>query len=124
MTDNRHLLASNAAYGRFKARFKPGGAILAFHDRDELEVMDISEIGCKLANAGGRFEAERTYPLDLVFHEDGEVSGWRVKAQCRWATETEAGFLFLPDRFGGSISSRIARQHVRGRRKGLHGVPL
>ncbi len=113
----------NAAYGRFKARFKPGHGILVFHEGAAISIIDISDAGFKLKNEG-RFKQEEIYLFDVVFHEGAEVSGWRLRAECRWTSDTEAGFLFLLDRWGQAISSRIARQHVRGRLKVLNGIEL
>ena len=112
-----------AAYGRFKTRFKPGHGILAFHNGEGITILDISDVGFKLKN-DGRFQEEETYVFDVVFHEEADISGWRLRAHCRWASGEEAGFLFLLDRWGQAISARIARQHLRGRMKVLNGVEL
>lgn len=112
-----------AAYGRFKSRFKPGHGILAFHNSESMTILDISDVGFKL-KSDGRFQEKDTYVFDVVFHEETDISGWRLRAQCRWATGEEAGFLFLLDRWGQAISTRIARQHLRGRMKILNGIEL
>ncbi len=112
-----------AAYGRFKARFKPGLGILVFYDGTALTISDISDVGFKL-ESNGQFEADNVYHFDIVFHEASDVSGWRLRAECRWTSDNEAGFLFKHDRWGQAISSRIARQHVRGRMKVLNGIEL
>lgn len=112
-----------AAYGRFKARFKPGHGILAFHHGASIKIIDISDVGFKLHN-DGTFQQDTIYLFDIVFHEDHDVTGWRLRAECRWTSDTEAGFIFLLDRWGQAISSRIARQHLRGRMKVLNGIEL
>ncbi len=49
-----------AAYGRFKVRFKPGYGILAFHDSEGIDIVDISDVGFKLKN-DGRFEEGKAF---------------------------------------------------------------
>ena len=112
-----------AAYGRFKARFKPGHGIFAFHHGAPVKIVDISDVGFKLHNDNA-FQQDTVYLFDIVFHEDHDVTGWRLRAECRWTSDNEAGFIFLLDRWGQAISSRIARQHLRGGLKVLNGIEL
>lgn len=111
--------------GRFKARFKPGRHIRVFHEGEMMDVIDISEAGCRLATQPGRFDPEHSYALDLVFQDQSEVSGWRIRAECRWARlPDEAGFAFDLARLGRTIGNRIARQHLRSGLRILNGLEL
>lgn len=121
MADDMH---PSEAYGRFKSRFKPGKTIHLFYQNAAVPICDISDSGIKLDNRARLFEQGQRYVFDLIFQDVHDVAGWRVNAQCRWTSDTEAGFMFMIGRTGQAISDRIANQHLQGRLKLLNGVEL
>ena len=120
MTNTRTYCAER--YGRFKARFRPGNKILVFHDKIQVTLLDVSEVGFR--TSGTAFVEHETYKFDMVFSDADELTGWRVRADCVWSTETEAGFKFRLRSFDRTLSSRIAKMHLRGAIKLLNGTEL
>jgi len=112
-----------AAYGRFKVRFKLGHGISAFHDGEGIDIVDISDVGFKLKN-DGRFEEGKAFFFEFVFQDGSDISGWHLHTQCRWVSADAAGFIFLLDGLGQSVSALISRQHLSGRLKVLNGIEL
>lgn len=110
-------------YRRLQARFKPGNAVLCFHDRTQMDIRDISEKGFRLRSVEGLFETGKLYTFDLVFVES-DVAGFRVKAECRWVSETHTGFMLMMGQFGRAISARILNQHLRGAMRVKNGAEL
>ena len=109
-------------YGRFKARFQPANKILVFHEKKQLSLLDVSEVGFRAS--GTAFVEYETYKFDLVFTDADDVTGWRVRAECVWSTENEAGFKFRLGTFERTLSSRIAKMHLRGAIKLLNGTEV
>ncbi len=107
-------------HGRLGARFKPANKILLFYKTAPLELRNISEEGFQIEGDG--FSPNEIHQFDLVFTDDGKVSGLHVRAKCMWKTEGEAGFRFIVENAERALSARIARMYLRSANKSLDGT--
>ncbi len=107
-------------HGRIGARFNPANKILLFYKNAPMKLRNVSEEGFQIEADG--FGPHEVHKFDLVFPDDGKVCGLRVRAQCMWSTQGEAGFRFLAENAERALSSRIARMYVRSNNKSLDGT--
>ena len=107
-------------HGRLGARFNPANKILLFYKNAPMKLRNVSEEGFQIEGDG--FLANEIHKFDLVFTDEAKVCGLRVRAQCMWTTQGEAGFRFIAENAERALSSRIARMYLRSANKSLDGT--
>ena len=85
-----------------------------------MKLRNISEEGFQIEGEG--FSANEIHKFDLVFADEAKVFGLRVRAQCMWTAQEEAGFRFIAENTERALSSRIARMYLRSANKSLDGT--
>ena len=107
-------------HGRIGARFNPANKILLFYKNAPMKLRNVSEEGFQIEGDG--FSTNKIHKFDLVFTDEAKVCGLRVRAQCMWTTQGEAGFRFIAENAERTLSSRIARMYLRSANNSLDGT--
>lgn len=111
---------------RIKPRFRVDERVRLFFAGAPAQLEDLSENGFRVQTSDGAVEYTpgTSYPFDLVFVVNGDVHGWSVFAECRWAKDGTAGFLFWPGAHARDIATAITALHLTSRFDVVNGTEL